>query len=112
MSIDLLLHAVKNGEADFDELIGESEQQWQYWSDDHHLVRFDADADPIRDASASAGSAGPTAPGTSGTAPPTRSPSPAGTTSAFHRGRTSSLDVLRGHHTDSEDIWMGAGGNP
>jgi hypothetical protein len=52
MSVDLLLHAVENGAADFDELIGESERQWQYWSDDYRLVRFDADADPIRDASA------------------------------------------------------------
>ena len=52
MTVALLLHAVESGAADFDELISESERQWQYWSDDYHLVRFDADADPILDAAA------------------------------------------------------------
>lgn len=52
MTVELLLFAAETGAVDFDELLSESQREWQYWSDDYRLVKFAADDDPIRDAQA------------------------------------------------------------
>jgi hypothetical protein len=76
---DLLRYAVATGAIDWDDLPAECEQNWQYFTDDHHLVRFEADAalTVTLPPSGGCGSATPT-PGRCGHARATRCACPVG----------------------------------